>query len=100
MSAVETEIASQPELWARAAALASEVADQLPEPGARLAVIGCGTSLFMAQAYATVLAISRSGTTTEVVRALEELGPGSDRVAISTAAGLPVVDAAQRAVLL
>ncbi len=126
MSAVEIEIASQPELWARAAALAPEVADQLPEPGVRLAVIGCGTSLFMAQAFAalreragqgetdafpaselpahrpyhTVLAISRSGTTTEVVRALEQLDPPTGRVTISTVAGLPAVEAAQRAVLL
>ena len=67
--------------------------------GDRVAVIGCGTSFYMAQAYATlreaagqgetdafaasearleraydaVLAITRSGTTTEVVEILRDL---------------------------
>src|SRR5215510_14537585 len=93
----EHEIASQPALWRRAAALAPSAGGVLPPAGARLAVIGCGTSLYMGQAYAAVreatragetdafpaselpparrydalLAISRSGTTTEVLRALE-----------------------------
>jgi fructoselysine-6-P-deglycase FrlB-like protein len=95
------EIASQPETWARAAELAAERSDVLPLPGETVAVIGCGTSWFMAQAYAALreaagngrtdafaasefpagrdydrlVAISRSGTTTEVERLLAELGP-------------------------
>jgi fructoselysine-6-P-deglycase FrlB-like protein len=90
------EIASQPELWTRAADLAAEVADVLPARGARACVVGCGTSLFIAQSWAALreraghgqtdafaaselpearrydvlVAISRSGSTSEVVHAL------------------------------
>ncbi|MGA5822617.1 SIS domain-containing protein [Kitasatospora sp. NPDC094028] len=93
MSHVEQEIASQPECWRRALDLQSA---GLPGTGERVAVIGCGTSLYIAQAYAALresaglgetdafaasefpaarrydrlLAISRSGTTTEVLAAL------------------------------
>ena len=89
---VHDEIASQPASWRRAAELLPEVADRLPQRGERIAVVGCGTSWFVAQAYAVlreeaghgttdafagseypvlrsydrVLAISRSGTTTEI----------------------------------
>jgi len=88
----QTELASQPKCWRRAIDLAPTTVG-LPEPGERVAVVGCGTSWFMAQAYASlreaaglgesdaftaselppgrrydrVLALSRSGTTTEVV---------------------------------
>lgn len=97
MSSIAQEMRSQPSCWARAGTLASEVADALPTPGDRVLAVGCGTSLHMAQAYAArreadglgetdaepaseaptgrrydlVVAISRSGTTTEVVRFLE-----------------------------
>ncbi len=95
---VDEEIASQPDTWRRAAALLPEVADRLPRRGARVAVVGCGTSWFMAQSYAAlrehagagetdafagsefppgrsydlIVAISRSGTTTEIVELLRE----------------------------
>jgi fructoselysine-6-P-deglycase FrlB-like protein len=91
MSFVKAEIASQPECWSRAAELAGSPG--LPLPGERVAVVGCGTSWFMAQAYAAlreragqgetdafqasefprgrrydrIVAITRSGTTTEVL---------------------------------
>jgi fructoselysine-6-P-deglycase FrlB-like protein len=94
--ALESEIRSQPDCWAAAAALSSRYRDVLPAPGERVAVIGCGTSLFIARGYARlreslgqgvtdawpaseaplgraydrVLAITRSGTTTEVLDAL------------------------------
>ncbi|MGQ0840588.1 SIS domain-containing protein [Actinokineospora sp.] len=87
---VEAEIASQPACWLRAGEVPTS---GLPVEGERVAVVGCGTSWFMAMAYASlreragqghtdafaasevprgraydrVLAISRSGTTTEVV---------------------------------
>lgn len=86
------EMASQPETWARAAALTSE-RSLMPAPGRKVAIIGCGTSWFMAQAYAAlrentghgttdafaaseafldrdyddIIALTRSGTTTEVL---------------------------------
>ena len=90
MSAIEQEVASQPAVWLEAGLLDTD--GLLPPRGARVAAIGCGTSLYIAQAYAAareagghgetdafpaseipagraydaVLAISRSGTTTEV----------------------------------
>src|SRR3712207_9036073 len=95
---VDAEIASQPETWRRAAALVQDVAAQLPQRGERVAVVGCGTSWFVAMSYAVlreqaghgvtdafagtqyprtreddrVLAISRSGTTTEIIERSEE----------------------------
>ncbi|MET9182323.1 sugar isomerase [Kitasatospora aureofaciens] len=97
MSHVEREIASQPECWRRALELDPA---GLPERGERVAVIGCGTSLYIAQAYASLreaaglgetdafaasefpaargydrlVAISRSGTTTEVLAVLARAG--------------------------
>jgi fructoselysine-6-P-deglycase FrlB-like protein len=93
---VVAEIASQPECWSQAVALAPRVARALPAPGERVAVVGCGTSWFMAGSYAAlreaaghgetdaypaseyptgrhydrIVAISRSGYTTEVIELL------------------------------
>ncbi len=115
MSDVSDEIASQPAVWRRAVAMLPGVAPKLPPAGARIAIIGCGTSYYMAQAiavareslgggetdafaasempagrsYDAVLAISRSGTTTEVERALCGLPPKSSSLAISAAPGTP-----------
>ena len=126
MSEIEREIASQPERWREAAIRASEVAADLPSLGERVAVVGCGTSLFMAQAYAglressgagetdafpaseaptgrgydAVVAISRSGTTTEVARLLETLPRSTRTVAICGVAGTPVASAAGRTIVL
>ena len=98
MSYVTAEIESQPDCWRLAAKLAGSAG--LPAPGERVAVVGCGTSWFMAKAYAClreksgqgetdafqasefpyarrydrVVAITRSGTTTEVVDLLRALG--------------------------
>ena len=49
---VERELASQPATWRQAVAAAPQFADVLPKPGERVAVVGCGTSLFMSRAYA------------------------------------------------
>lgn len=103
MSHVDAEIASQPACWERAVALSvtDQVQSSLPSRGDRVAIVGCGTSYYMAQAmaaaredaghgetdafaasefprgrrYDRVVAITRSGTTTEVrgvVNALEK----------------------------
>jgi CRISPR-associated protein Cas5a/b/c len=126
VSAIEQEIASQPAAWRRAAALAPSFASQLPPAGARLAVIGCGTSLYMAQAYAAareaagagetdafpaselpprrrydaLLAISRSGTTTEVLRALAPLPRTLPTYAVVGAARTPIATSAAHRVVL
>lgn len=94
---VLSEIASQPDCWQQAVDLSPSVSSALPQPGERVAAIGCGTSWFMAASYAAlreslglgqtdafagsevpldrpydrVLLISRSGTTTEILRLLE-----------------------------
>jgi len=96
VSHVAEEIAGQPACWRRAAAEARPVA----EPGESVAVVGCGTSWFMAMAFAAlreaaghgrtdafaasefpagrdydrVVAITRSGTTTEVLDLLATTG--------------------------
>ncbi len=128
MSHVVDEIASQPDCWQRAAQVAAtpEVAGALPGRGERVAALGCGTSLFIAQSYATrresaglgetdawpasefphtrrydrVLVISRSGTTTEVLDALARLGAGTRSVAITADPATPIMHAAGHAIVL
>jgi fructoselysine-6-P-deglycase FrlB-like protein len=122
-TAVGAEIRKQPGAWARARALAGDVADALPAAGQRVAVIGCGTSWFMANSYAAlreqrgggetdafaaslvpvrrydrIVAISRSGTTTEVIRAIE--AAEAPVVAITAVPGSPVAEAADEAIVL
>jgi fructoselysine-6-P-deglycase FrlB-like protein len=125
VSETEQEVASQPEMWRRAVALAPEVAGALPSPGERVAVVGCGTSLYIARAFAArreegglgetdafaasefpmrrsydrVVAISRSGTTSEVVRLLERLA-GRATTVITGVPTSPVVPLAARVVPL
>jgi len=126
MSFVADEIASQPRCWSAAAELARrpEVAAALPEPGERVAVVGCGTSLYMAQAcaalreaggagetdafaasefpasrpYDRVVALTRSGTTTEVLRLLEQWSGRS--TVITTDHGHPVAAHAEATIAL
>jgi fructoselysine-6-P-deglycase FrlB-like protein len=119
------EIASQPDLWPRAAQLAVDAADVLPARGARTCVVGCGTSLFIAQAWAALreraghgqtdafaaselpdgrrydvlVAISRSGSTSEVVHALGR-DVAQRTVAITADRDAPVAGAADDAVAL
>lgn len=126
MTHVADEIASQPDCWRRAIDLAAGI-DTLPRAGERVAVIGCGTSLYMAQAYAVLreragqgetdaypaselpprrydrmIAISRSGTTSEVTRALAgrdaAAGPAPPVTAITASTGSPVAEAADHVV--
>jgi len=128
MSKTDGEIGSQAACWRRAAALAAEPDTQtaLPPAGAEVAVVGCGTSLFIAQAYAAlreasgqgwtdafaasefpvgrryavVVAISRSGTTSEVAALLATLAAGSASVLLTAVAGSPCTEHAERVILL
>jgi fructoselysine-6-P-deglycase FrlB-like protein len=126
MAYVDAEIDSQPDCWRRAASLATESAAALPRPGERVAVVGCGTSWFIAMAYAglrehaghgetdafqasefpatrrydRILAITRSGTTTEV---LDLLGTVREHTATTVIVGdpdSPAVGLATDAVLM
>src|SRR4029077_5908718 len=60
---IEVEVASQPACWRQAAGLSPEVAGTLPARGERVAVAGCGTSWFMAQAYAAAREAAGHGET-------------------------------------
>jgi fructoselysine-6-P-deglycase FrlB-like protein len=126
MSLTAEEIASQPGMWAEALARSADL-PALPRAGQAIAVIGCGTSYYVAKAFAraredrglgvtdavvasefsagsraydSVLAVSRSGTTTEVVRALTTLPDGLPSVAITAVGDSPVAAAAGALVLL
>jgi fructoselysine-6-P-deglycase FrlB-like protein len=124
--AITSEIASQPALWRKAAGVASAVAGLLPAPGEPAAAIGCGTSLHVARAYAAlreernlgttdaataselsphrsygrVVAISRSGTTTEVLRTLERLRGSIATVAVTAVPGSPIASTADDTIVL
>jgi fructoselysine-6-P-deglycase FrlB-like protein len=126
MRAITSEIASQPALWRKAAGLAPAAAGLLPAPGEPAAAIGCGTSHHIALAYAAlreernlgttdaaiaselsshrsyrrVVAISRSGTTTEVLRTLEGLRGSIATVAVTAVPGSPVASAADETIVL
>ena len=54
MSYLTDEIASQPGCWSRAIEMAGPAGSALPAPGERVAIVGCGTSYFMAQAVAAL----------------------------------------------
>ncbi|MGW2962558.1 SIS domain-containing protein [Streptomyces sp. NPDC001220] len=126
MTHVEDELYSQPECWIRAAEEAGLHAGALPAAGERVAIVGCGTSYFMAQAaavlresagqgetdafpasefphgrsYDRVLALTRSGTTTEVLDLLGQLKGRVRTSAITADPGTPVLRAADDLVVL
>ncbi|WP_394160500.1 SIS domain-containing protein [Galactobacter valiniphilus] len=128
---MEEELRSQPEVWTRAIAEATEhrATEPVAAAGQRVAVIGCGTSWFMAQAWAKarelsgqgltdafsasesdlavraqnydlLVAITRSGTTTEVLEVLTELKGVVPSVAIIGDPDTPIVTLADRIVAL
>ncbi|KQV63283.1 hypothetical protein ASC64_16875 [Nocardioides sp. Root122] len=115
----EAEILSQPTIWTRAAELAADAAvgPALAAPGERVLAIGCGTSAHVALSYAVlreqaglgltdhafaselpgrehvydrVVTFCRSGTTTEVVDALQSLPVDWRRVVVTGVADSPV----------
>ncbi|WP_344242925.1 sugar isomerase [Actinocorallia libanotica] len=123
LSFTAEEIAAQPRCWERAIALAPE-AEGLPATGERVAVVGCGTSLFIAQSYAAlresaglgetdafpasefpyaraydrVVSICRSGTTTEVLELLRRTG--TPNVAVIGDPTTPIVQIADAVIPL
>jgi fructoselysine-6-P-deglycase FrlB-like protein len=116
---VDVELASQPSMWRAAADLGPAFALALPQKGEKVAVVGCGTSWFMAMSYAVereragegltdafagseypalrdydrVVAISRSGTTTEIVDLLHQL-PGVTTVLVTAVVESPAAQVA------
>ncbi|WP_369030067.1 SIS domain-containing protein [Streptomyces adonidis] len=130
MSRTEIEIATQPDCWRQALTLARQpdgpASASLPRPGERVAVVGCGTSWFIAQAYAAlresgghgetdafpasempagraydrVIALTRSGTTTEVLELLRRLGGRTPTTAVTAVSQSPVTGSADVVVAL
>ncbi|MGH9028478.1 MAG: SIS domain-containing protein [Acidimicrobiales bacterium] len=116
MSDYMREVLSQPQLWRRGALLAKEQEALLPIPGARVALIGCGTSLYVAETvaayrearglgetdafsasetpvgrhYDLLVAITRSGTTTEVLDVLRSTQGAEPQLAITALEGGPI----------
>jgi CRISPR-associated protein Cas5a/b/c len=124
VDAIDREIASQPAIWEAAAAQAGALDECLPR-GCRLVVVGCGTSFYIAQAiaalreaarrgetdafaasevpdrpYDALLAISRSGTTTEVLSVLERVRRRMPTIAISATPDTPIPALAQNSLVL
>jgi len=125
-ASTEREIASQPACWRRAAELAESVARVLPAPGERVAVVGCGTSWFIAQSYAAareesgqgetdafaasemprarhydrLLFLCRSGTTTEICELAERVRGATPTLAITADRQTPVGLAADEVIEL
>jgi glutamine---fructose-6-phosphate transaminase (isomerizing) len=129
MNLTEREIASQPEVWtaalARDAGPGGELGAVLGEPGERVLVVGCGTSAFVAAsvaalreghglgetdwAYASeallgrrydrIVALTRSGTTTEVLACLEA-ATGTHRVVVTAVPDSPAEALAEETVVL
>jgi glucosamine--fructose-6-phosphate aminotransferase (isomerizing) len=115
MSITADEIATQPELWRRAIADTARERRLLGAQGEKVLVIGCGTSAFVAESFGylreqagygvtdaryasepwvwrdwdRVIAISRSGTTTEVLAALRNVPDGVVKVLVTGVADSP-----------
>lgn len=126
MSFAAEEIASQPECWVLAERRAQHASRELPVPGERVAVVGCGTSWNMASAYAALreasgagetdamaasevvgtrrydraVFISRSGSTTEVLEAIDRFPSATAKTAITADGAAAIVDAVDAAVVL
>lgn len=119
------EVATQPGDWLRVADRLAEHSEHLPRRGERVAVVGCGTSLYMSMTYAALreeaghgvtdawaasehrldrgydrlLVLTRSGTTTEVLQVLESHGARQPTTVITADPRTPVVDLARPIVL-
>jgi len=128
VSAFTQEVRSQPEVWRQVAKVAAELTQTLPGESESVRIIGCGTSLFMGQAYSAyrqrlcrgwtevypasevppdrgcdlVIALSRSGTTTEVLQVVEDYRRrgGTPVLAITADRAAPLASLASRAVVL
>jgi fructoselysine-6-P-deglycase FrlB-like protein len=113
------ELATQPDDWMAAREVARKFAHLLPQPGERVGIIGCGSSLYVGRAIATlresaglgetdawpggdlllgrpydrIVAITRSGTTTEVLHALDRL---DGRIPVTVVTAVPASPAAER----
>jgi fructoselysine-6-P-deglycase FrlB-like protein len=119
------ELASQPEVW-RTAAAASAASGVLPTAGEKALILGCGTSYYIGQAYArlrtaaglgptraeipseldhiehdeTIVLLSRSGTTGDLVHVGRQARDSHRVVSIVGEAGTPIHELAPDSTLL
>ena len=126
MSYLTDEIASQPECWSEAIEMAGSAQSALPGPGERVAAIGCGSSLNVANCYAALreaagqgptdafpasevpatrrydrlVYISRTGTTTEVLDALRRAPQDTPTTAVTAVPDTALAREARHVVLL
>lgn len=127
MTLTSREIASQPAIWREALETRTARATELLAlPGRRVLVLGCGTSAYLAESYAAlreragfgmtdaayasepwpwrdydaVVLLSRSGTTTEVIDALDALPRGVRTIAVTGVADSPVAERVDDVLLL
>ncbi len=117
------EIQTQPEIWQQVIAMHPSVASLLPQRGERVAFVGCGTSWFMSMAsasllesrgfgeadgftanefpfgrkYDRVIAITRSGTTSEVIEFLKKF-KGAPTVVITGVIDSPAAQLADHVI--
>ena len=117
MTITQLEISSQPAIWREALGRVDEGRELLGRRGENVLVLGCGTSAFVAESFAAlreqagwgrtdaayaseprswrdydaVIALTRSGTTTEVLDALREVPAGVTRIAVTGVSDSPVV---------
>jgi glucosamine--fructose-6-phosphate aminotransferase (isomerizing) len=125
MTVTDREIASQPELWADALGHQEALASVLRAPGERMLLIGCGTSAFMAASiaalreaagfgetdwafpaeappgreYDRLVAVTRSGTTTEI-RAAFDASTAPRRSVLTAVPDAPVAELADDVVVV
>jgi fructoselysine-6-P-deglycase FrlB-like protein len=126
MTITAREIASQPAIWSRALEQVDRATELLVRSGERMLVIGCGTSAFVAESFAAlregagygitdaayaseprvwrdydrVLAISRSGTTSEILDAMSSLPEGVPVTVVTGVVDSPVAERATDILLL
>jgi glutamine---fructose-6-phosphate transaminase (isomerizing) len=126
MTITAREIESQPAIWRQALERVDLATRLLVRPGERMLVLGCGTSAFVAESFAAlresagygmtdaayaseprawrdydrVLAISRSGTTSEVLEAVRALPAGVPVTAVTGVAASPIAELADDLLLL
>jgi fructoselysine-6-P-deglycase FrlB-like protein len=123
---VERELASQPDCWSRVLDELDRYRPDLPARGERVAVVGCGTSLYMSRIYSAlregrgfgetdafqasefrfgrtydrIVVISRSGTTSEVVDLMARIGSSTPITAVVADGATPIAAQASRSVVL
>jgi glutamine---fructose-6-phosphate transaminase (isomerizing) len=126
MTITAREIASQPAIWRAALEHLDRPTELLVRPGEKMLVLGCGTSAFVAEAFASlreaagygvtdaayasepwawrdydrVLALTRSGTTSEVIEAIRGLPTGVPVTVVTGVENSPAAKLATDVLLL